>query len=241
MDVKDKLKVYCVWEHNGNDSLLYSSNIIGAFTRGASKDEALRKMPTEIKSYFLWTGEVPPPLIETIITQEKETDLCISDADSDVFFETEKNDLSIEEYNRLKSLALKSANDFLSLYNAFPDKNYSVLTERKTFYGKVPITATEMYLHTKNVNNYYWGEIGLDVSNDGTIAENRVSGFEALEKSGNFLSGQVYSGSYGEEWSVPKVLRRFIWHDRIHAKAMFRMGIATFGVDVIPNIFHFIK
>jgi hypothetical protein len=68
-----------------------------------------------------------------------------------------------------------------------------------------------------------------------------VSGFEALEKSGNFLSGQVYSGSYGEEWSVPKVLRRFIWHDRIHAKAMFRMGIATFGVDVIPNIFHFIK
>lgn len=28
------MKIKCVWEHNGNDSLLYSNNFIGAFTRG---------------------------------------------------------------------------------------------------------------------------------------------------------------------------------------------------------------
>ena len=27
------LKIKCVWEHNGNDSLIYSGNLIGAFTR----------------------------------------------------------------------------------------------------------------------------------------------------------------------------------------------------------------
>ncbi|MGB4609926.1 MAG: hypothetical protein WBH77_04800 [Saccharofermentanales bacterium] len=104
-----------------------------------------------------------------------------------------------------------------------------MLPARKTFYGTVPRTASEMYLHTKNVNAYYWGEIGLEVSNEGTIAENRLLGFEELELRGNFLSGKVYAGSYGEQWSIPKVLRRFLWHDRIHAKAMYRMGIATFG------------
>jgi len=240
MTTDDKIIVHCVWEHNSNDSLIYSSNVIGAFSRGASKEEALKKMPIEIESYFLWTGEIPPSLIKMIITQESATNVSISDADSEVLFETERKDLSIEEYERLKVLVLKSANDFLSLYNSFHDKNQSVLPVRKTFYGTAPRTASEMYLHTKNVNAYYWGEIGLDISNDGTIVENRIRGFEELEARGNFLSGKVYEGSYGEEWSIPKVLRRFLWHDRIHAKAMYRMSIATFGTGVIPNIFKFI-
>ena len=239
MTTDDKIIVHCVWEHNSNDSLIYSSNVIGAFSRGASKEEALKKMPIEIESYFLWTGEIPPSLIKMIITQESATNVSISDADSEVLFETERKDLSIEEYERLKVLVLKSANDFLSLYNSFHDKNQSVLPVRKTFYGTAPRTASEMYLHTKNVNTYYWGEIGLDISNDGTIVENRIRGFEELEARGNFLSGKVYEGSYGEEWSIPKVLRRFLWHDRIHAKAMYRMSIATFGTGVIPNIFKF--
>lgn len=239
MIVNDKTTVYCVWEHNKNDSLIYSSNIIGAFTRGASKEEALQKMSLEIESYFLWAGKLPPFSIETIITQEKASDICISDADSEVLFETERMDLSIEEYKRLKVLVLKSANDFLKLYDSFPDKDQSVLATGKTFYGTKPRTASEMYLHTKNVNAYYWGEIGLEVSNDGTIVENRLRGFEKLESRENYLSGKVYDGSYGEEWSIPKVLRRFLWHDRIHAKAMYRMGIATFGAGVIPNIFKF--
>lgn len=232
--------IQCVWEHNQNDSLIYSSNVVGAFTRGASKEEALKKMPNEIKSYFLWTGKRPPASLETIITQEKTSDLCVRDADSDVLFETEKEDLTMEQYRRLKDLALKSANDFLTLYDSFPDKNHSALPARKTFYGTIPRTASEMLSHTKNVNSYYWGEIGLDVSNEGTIVENRLRGFDELEARRNFLSGKVYDGSYGEQWSIPKVLRRFLWHDRIHAKAMFRMGIATFGAGTIPDVFKFL-
>jgi len=233
------MKIYCVWEHNQNDSLLYSSNVIGAFTRGTSKEEALEKMPGEISSYFAWLEEPAPSSMYIEINQEKETDLDIHDADSDVLFNTERLDLSVEQYTRLKELVLKSAEDFLRLYNTFPDKHKTVLLPRKTFYGTIPCTASEMYLHTKNVNAYYWGEIGLEVSNEGTIVESRMRGFEALELNGNFLSGSVYSGSYGEEWSIPKVLRRFLWHDRIHAKAMYKMGIRTFGVNVIPNVFSF--
>ena len=235
------MKIECVWEHNGNDSLLYSSNIIGAFTRGATKEEAIRKMPLEIALYTKWMdGSVLLPSITDIeVIQEKASDLNICDADSDVLFDTEKTALSANEYMRLKSLALKSAGDFLALYEAFPDKNQSVLTARKTFYGDIPRTAEEMYQHTKNVNAYYFGEIGTDTDNSGSILDCRQRGFAALEKQPNFLDLGVFDGSYGELWSLKKVLRRFIWHDRIHAKAMYRMGIKKFGKSSIPDIFSF--
>ena len=235
------MKIECVWEHNGNDSILYSCNYIGAFTRGATKEEAIGKMPLEIASYTKWIdGSVLLPLISDIeVIQEKASDLNICDADSDVLFDTEKIALPANESMRLNALTLKSARDFLALYEAFPDKNQSVLTARKTFYGDVPRTAEEMYLHTKNVNAYYFGEIGTDTDNSGSILECRQRGFEALEKQPDFLDLGVFDGSYGELWSLKKVLRRFIWHDRIHAKALYRMGVKTFGKSIIPNVFSF--
>lgn len=50
------MKIECIWEHNGSDSLLYAKNCIGAFTRGASFEEAVRKMSDEIRSYYAWLG-----------------------------------------------------------------------------------------------------------------------------------------------------------------------------------------
>ena len=54
-----------------------------------------------------------------------------------------------------------------------------------------------------------------------------------------FLNNPVIEGSYGELWSLRKVMRRFIWHDRIHAKAMYRMANKTFGPGSVPDVFHF--
>ena len=233
------MKIKCVWEHNGNDSLIYSGNLIGAYTRGVSKEDALKKMESEIISYCAWAGQSVTLPLDIIITQEKVSELNIRDADSDVIFDSERTGLINSDYNMLKELALKSAADFYRLYDSLPDKNKSCLPERDTFYGKVPRTAKEMYQHTKNVNSYYWGEIGVEVGNEGTILENRTRGFEILEKSDGFLEANVLEGSYGELWSLSKVLRRFIWHDRIHAKALYRMGIKTFGIEQIPNIFNF--
>ena len=38
------MNIQCVWEHNGNDTLLYAVNIPGAYARGASKEIAMEKM-----------------------------------------------------------------------------------------------------------------------------------------------------------------------------------------------------
>ena len=96
-----------------------------------------------------------------------------------------------------------------------------------------------MYEHTKNVNEYYFTEIEVDADNNGDIFECRKRGFEALEEKINFIENAVVEGSYGEEWSLRKVIRRFIWHDRIHAKAMYRMAAKVFGTENIFNSFCF--
>ena len=233
------MTINCVWEHNGNDTLLYAVDYIGAYTRGESLEIAKAKMPGEIVSYLKWLGDDTSDNIEVVITQEKDSELAIKDADSDVLFESEKSPLTADEYEKLKALALKSAKDFLALYDSIPDKSATAIAERKTFYGQVPRTADEMYMHTKNVNEYYFAEIEVDADNDGTIYECRKRGFEELEAKSDFLQNTVIEGSYGEDWSLRKVLRRFIWHDRIHAKAIYRMAVKVFDATNIANPFCF--
>ena len=239
------MKIHCVWEHNGNDSMIYASNFVGAFTRGETREIALNKMQDEVRAYLRWKNENEEmEESEVLITQEFNSKLDICDADSDVIFEQEREPLSLKEYTELKELVLKSAKDFLRLYESIPDKNESaipMIPPKITFLGPRPRTALEMYEHTKCVNQYYFGEIGVNADNEGTIYECRKRGFELLEAEPNFLNKEVVVGSFDEEWSLRKVLRRFIWHDRIHGKAMYRMAVKTFGQGSIPDIFRFEK
>lgn len=235
------MKYKCFWEHNGDDTLLHSIDFVGAYARGKSLEEAKEKMLDEISSYALWSGQAckitKASLIE--ITEEKSSGLKICDADSDAIFQCETLPMSPEEYRHLKDLALKSAKDFLTLYNSIPDKTVSCLPHRETFYGIAPRTAKEMYEHTKNVNAYYFGEIGVECDNDDDIYICRKRGFDLLEQKTDFLKNISVVGSYDENWSLKKMLRRFIWHDRIHAKAMYRMAQKTFGRNVLPDVFSF--
>ena len=233
------MPIRCIWEHNGSDTLLYAADFPGAFTRGESLEAAAGKMGQEVASYRRWKGEPGLACGEVTVVQDKPCELNVQDADSDVLFAGEEKPLTLEEYQQLKDLALKSAADFQALYDAVTDKDVSYLTARKTFYGPVPRTAREIYRHTKSVNAYYFGEIDVDADNEGTILECRARGFEALETMPDFLTRRPVEGSYGEMWSLRKVLRRFLWHDRIHAKAMYRMALRTFGPDAVPNIFCF--
>ena len=49
----------------------------------------------------------------------------------------------------------------------------------------------------------------------------------------------VRTGSWNDEWSVRKLLRRFLWHDRIHARAMYRMAVRLCGEERVGNPFFF--
>ena len=54
-------------------------------------------MPKEIRRFQLWKGETPLGDCEIEIVQEKNSELQIKDADSDVLFTTEDIPLAVEE------------------------------------------------------------------------------------------------------------------------------------------------
>lgn len=233
------MKVSCVWEHNGSDTLLYAVELPGAYARGANRRIAVEKMETEALAYLRWRDGAAAEKMTVEIVQDAPCTLEIRDADSDVLFDAERAALTQREYEDLKELALRSAADFLKLYQLIPDRDHSVLPPRRTFYGQVPRTAEEMYCHTKNVNEYYFGEIGVEADNEGSILDCRLRGFAALEQQPDFLCNPVHEGSWGELWSLRKLLRRFLWHDRIHARAMYRMAVRTFGANSVEDVFSF--
>ena len=128
----------CVWEHNGEDTLLYSVDAIGAYSRGDSLEAAVRKMKAEAEAYSSWRGQHPVQEIEIAIVQEKISDLRIADADSDVLFDAEKAPLTLAEYRELKALVLKSDSDF-----------YDVQEDLYAYYKKKGILAEEITFPVK--------------------------------------------------------------------------------------------
>lgn len=233
--------IKAVCEYNDEGCLVYAENFPGAFVRGRNYENAAAKFRKEIESWLDWAkgdAEIDSPL-KIELVEEKKSELRISDADSDIIFESERKPLTKEEYNRLKILALRSAMDLERMYDSVPDKNMNIVPPRETFYGKIPSTAKEMYDHCMNITEYYFGEIGVDAENGPDILSCRAKGFSELEKQEDFLQNRVFDGSYGEEWSLRKVLRRFIWHDRIHAKAMYRRAYEAFWDADIDNVFRF--
>lgn len=236
------MKLQVIMEYNDEGYLFYFKKYTGAYVRGKTKEEASSKIPQELDSYLKWSGmdeSIPLDSIEPQIIQEKKSSLKINDADSDIIFESEKTPFSYSEYSELEKLVLRSAYDFSNMYESIPDKDQTVLKTRKTFYGNVPVRAREMYEHTNNVTSYYAREIGIDFTNDPDILKNRLNVMQEIEKKEDFLLNNILHGSYDELWSVHKALRRFIWHDRIHARAMYRMALKTFKKDIY-NPFFFI-
>lgn len=236
-----RLEISAVLETNGRGFLLYAENFPGAFVRGPSLEEAMGKWEAEMASYLRWRdGAVEGcPQCFVHIVQTKHSALDVQDADSDVLFDSERLPLTAETYQARKALALRSAGDFLALYESIPDKTRAALPVRETFYGPVPRTAEEMYLHTKNVNPYYFGEVGVEVGNWPDILRCREEGFAKLESLPGFLENRVFDGSYAEQWTTSKVLRRFLWHDRIHARAMVRMALGLWQRRDFTDPFYF--
>lgn len=235
------MKIEAVCEYNSGGYLIYAGNLPGAYVRGATENEALAKFAGEARAYLRWCGvcDLPADAPEVEIVQRKESDLQICDADSDVLFDSERKPLTEAEYDRLKLLVLKSARDFRRLYDSIPNPDISGRAPRRTFYGAVPRTPREMYEHTNAVTSYYTGAFGLETENVPDIYANRMQALAELEALPDFLSDKVYIAPDGESWTMRKVLRRFIWHDRIHAKAMWRTAAALWGSE-IKNPFHFV-
>lgn len=235
------MKLQAVVEYNPGGYLIYAANYPGAYVRGESEAEALAKFPGELRNYLRWsTGALPvydDPEIE--IVQRQPSNLRIDLADSDVLFDAEQEPLTAQEFEKLKLLVLRSARDIRKMFNSIPNPDISDRPKRICFYGAVPRTPREMYEHINQTTAYYVCAFGLPFENVPDLYTNRLQALSALEDLPDPLSGTVYTAPDGELWTMRKVLRRFLWHDRIHARAMWRTTSALWSSG-LENPFFFL-
>ena len=229
-------------EYNDNGALLWADAYCGAYSRGKTVAEALEKFPKELSAYARWAnGASMPDLSEAdfVVTHAYRSDLQIEDADSSILFPSERLPMDMTEYTQKKMLCLRSAQDFERLFASIPQKDRALRKSRRTFYGKIPCSAREMTEHTNRALSYYAQGIGLAFENAEGFSENRKRLFRAIEETPNFLLPRVNEAPDGELWTLRKLMRRIVWHDRIHAHALWRCAVSFWQKDRIANPFYF--
>jgi hypothetical protein len=213
--------------------------------RGRTELDALAKVDPEVRAYLTWLGLEPRhEKYEGSRVQVHGSSLAVEDADNEILLNADLEGMGGKEFAALVELVRRSGSTFLALYEGAEFKDWvDGPRVRRTFYGQNPCTVREVFSHVLGTQNYYMSRVGERPERPGNdfaaMLETHVKRLDALfSREG---CGRVYTVD-GEPWTLKKVLRRFVWHDRIHGKAITRilekqklLGL----IEGYPNPFHF--
>ena len=229
-------------EYNDRGVQAFADEYAGAFARGKTEREALEKLPHSIAEDRVWSGRGGCGTDERLLVIERiRSDAFVEDGGTTALFASERLPMDMTEYTQKKALCLKSARDVRTLFDSIPQKDRALVKSRQTFYGRIPQTSREMLRHINDaiVCSAACADVPFAPCDD--LVENRIRLFRALEAMPNFLENRVRTADDGELWTRKKLLRRILWHDRIHARAMYRKAITFWQKDRIKNPFRFFE
>ena len=215
--------MHIIYETNGLGFLGWITDLPGAYIRGKTLEEARGKVNKEIALCTEWLNF--EKAIDMQINEEiKKSDLHIEDADSDIIFDSELIDFDKKEvFLFWCDKVLLSGTKTEEIYKRMKNKSLIDITmKRKTFYGDVYCTINDQYRHIVNVQNYYLNQIGTEMNIADELRLNRMEFVEKLKEKYLKEGNKLYRNE-SEDWTVKKLIRRTIWHDRIHIRAIERM------------------
>ena len=198
----------------------------GAFVRGPTLRAALSKTDREVRTFLRWAGvRAQAGRYQGYAAEERRSALRVEDADSEILLAADVGELAEPELAAHSALARRSADSFQKLWDgaALPDW-VDARRVGRTFWGESPTTIREVYAHVLRTQSYYLTRLGLGALKDATdLAASRGVCLEALAEGWKKGIGSGVREADGELWTLRKVLRRLLWHDRIHAKAVVRI------------------
>ncbi len=243
LNVGDNLSV--AMETNGRGFMGFIAELPGAFVRGPVENEALAKTPLEARSYMRWLGGEEHTSFSPRIVQRHSCSLVVEDGDCEILLDSDKAFVHEPEWLQLMELAKYSGKTFCDLFDSAERKDWiDEARIRKTFYGNNKKTIQEIFDHVKRTQYYYLSRTGQRLFEDEeeSLMTIREECFQTLSQLFNRHSNSQVFRLDNEDWTLKKILRRFIWHDRIHGKAIVRilekqkrMGL----VESYEDPFHF--
>ncbi|MDE2889337.1 MAG: hypothetical protein OXR72_14115 [Gemmatimonadota bacterium] len=184
----------------------------------------MSKVDREIRRYANWLGLKPGASCTVVRTRIHRSGLCVEDADSEILLDYDRGRLDRSTFDQWFQIASFSGACFQELYDAATLRDWrDPARDRETFYGIAPCSIREVYQHVDRVQGYYLQCLGLSpilesCSFVGRRCEclSRITGLYERNSGCSVIRGD------GEEWTTAKALRRYIWHDHIHAKSIVR-------------------
>lgn len=217
-------RVSVAMETNGKGCIGFLVQLPGAYVRAPTEKECLSKVQAEVRSYMRWLGLKPPPRVRTAVVQWHQSSLPVEDADSEVLLDADRRKLRREEFDLLTALARHSGKTFVKLYSKVRLKRWVDMDrDRPTFYGRCPRSVQEVYEHVDSSQHYYLSRMNVHTPQGGDFMAVRELCLNRFRLS--FVEGtsNMVFRMDEELWTIRKVMRRLIWHDRIHAKAIVRI------------------
>jgi hypothetical protein len=91
--------------------------------------------------------------------------------------------------------------------------------EGKFFLGDLPSTIEKHFEHMLDAEKWYVSRIGGNIIPENDMVKGREKITDFIIKKYKNENIKIYDIDQ-QEWTIRKVIRRFIWHDRFHAKAI---------------------
>src|SRR5437899_4664222 len=224
LNVGDNLSI--AMETNGRGFIGFIVELPGAFVRGPGENEAFAKVPVEAQSYLRWLGTDEHTSFNPQVVQRHSCSLMVEDADCEILLDSDKAFIHESEWRQLIDLAKYSGKTFCELFDSVKQRDWvDEARIRKTFYGSNKKTIQEIFDHVKRTQYYYLSRTGVSFTEDEHEPLMNIRDSCLGKLSGLFSehgNSKVYDVA-NERWTLKKVLRRFIWHDRIHGKAITRI------------------
>jgi hypothetical protein len=212
-----------VFETNNKGFMCWIPELPGAFVRGATRDEVYPKLAAEMAAYAEWLS-IPVPSHNVEREEVVVTSAVVEDGDTNILLETDREPYgAAADFDRECRLMSLSARRVQQIYDRCIRRDAVVPTKvRKTYYGDVHATIEGQYKHVVGCQQYYLENIRIAGEVRGDLVASRERVLDALRAKYRAESNPLYREP-DEDWTLRKVARRIIWHDRIHARAMSRM------------------
>jgi hypothetical protein len=216
-------------ESNGKGVIGFIVDLPGGFVRGRTEADAMSKVHAEASRYLAWAGlrgaeeEASSGLFHGSVVQRCSSRLAVEDADSLVLLDADRRKMGPDESRALSDLALYSGQAFEGVYQGAELKDWADPAKlRSTFHGPCPSSVEATHSHVLKTQAYYLSRLGLRLQ-EGEFMTMRRLGLDLLRNEFEAKDSKPPVEVDGELWTPKKVLRRLLWHDRIHAKAIARL------------------
>ena len=201
----------------------------GCFSSATTQEEATAQVPTRIGEYFDWlkrNGQASPPAKEPIEMEAPEVFRSFpsqNDYTVNVFFEDDRKPLDYQEVEYHLWLLDCTRRDLPAVVRQLPRE-----TLNRPVAEEVQGSIEGILSHVAGAENWYLDRLSLALPDEempeGPLARlERIRAYTRTRLPELVDDGRVVE-LVGEQWSVRKVLRRALWHERDHTNHIAQLA-----------------